>query len=75
MLQGNAPSSMIVYALVHANVVRNHSPSKANGGLTPLEKQAGVRLPINKRLLKGVLFCLVYIHIYEEQRVKHGEHN
>ena len=73
MLQGNAPSSMIVYALVHANVVRNHSPSKANGGLTPLEKQAGVRLPINKRLLKGVLFGLVYIHIYEEQRVKHGD--
>ena len=73
MLQGNAPSSMIVYALVHANVIRNHSPTKANGGLTPLEKQAGVRLPVNKRLLKGVLFCLVYIHVYEEQRIKHGD--
>ena len=39
MLQGNAPSSMIVYALVHANVIRNHSPTKANGGLTPLENK------------------------------------
>ena len=73
MLQGNAPASMIPYALMHANVIRNHSPSKANSGRTPLEKEAGVKLPINKRLIKGVLFCLVYIHVYEEQRVKHGD--
>ena len=72
MLQGNAPNSMIPYALTHANTCRNHSPSKANGGLTPLEKQAGMKLPINQRLLKGVMFCLVYIHIYEEDRIKHG---
>jgi hypothetical protein len=38
-----------------------------------LEKQAGLKLPINRRLIKGVLFCLVYIHIYEEQRIKHGD--
>ena len=64
---------MIPYALTHnANTCRNHSPSKANGGLTPLEKQAGMKLPINQRLLKGVMFCLVYIHIYEEDRIKHG---
>jgi hypothetical protein len=73
MLHGNAPSAMIPYALVHANTIRNHSPSKANGGRTPLEKQAGIKLPVNKRLLKGVLFCLVYIHIYEEERLKHGD--
>jgi hypothetical protein len=73
MLQGNAPASMIPYALTHANTIRNHSPSKSNAGLTPLEKQAGLKLPINRRLIKGVLFCLVYIHIYEEQRIKHGD--
>jgi hypothetical protein len=73
MLQGNAPEWCIPYALTHANIIRNHSPSKANGGLTPLEKQAGMKLPINHRLLKGVLFCLVYIHIYEEERIKHGD--
>ena len=71
MLHGNAPGSMIPYALVHANVIRNHSPSKSNNGRTPLEKQAGMKLPINKRLCSGVLFCLVYVHVYEEQRVKH----
>ena len=73
MLHGNAPSSMIPYALVHANTIRNHSPSKANRGRTPLERQAGIKIPVNKRLLKGVLFCLVYIHIYEEERLKHGD--
>jgi hypothetical protein len=73
MLQGNAPPKMIPYALEHANTIRNHSPSKANKGLTPLEKEAGMKLPLNPRLVKGVLFCLFYVHVYEEQRVKHGD--
>ena len=73
MLHGNAPNAMIPYALVHANTIRNHCPSKANAGRTPLEKQAGTKLPINKRLLKGPLFCLIYVHIYEEERIKHGD--
>ena len=73
MLHGNAPNAMIHYALVHANTIRNHCPSKANAGRTPLEKQAGAKLPINKRLLKGPLFCLIYVHIYEEERIKHGD--
>ena len=30
-----------------------------------------MKLPINKRLLKGPLFCLVYAHVYEEERRKH----
>jgi hypothetical protein len=71
MLQGNAPASVIPYALVHANVIRNHSPTKANNGRTPLEKQAGMKLPPNERLTRGVLFCLFYVHVYDEQRVKH----
>ncbi len=58
--------------LSHANTCRNQSPSKANGGLIPLEKQAGMKLPINQRLLKGVMFCLIHIHVYEEDRIKHG---
>jgi len=64
---------MIPYALMHANIIRNHSPTKANKGLTPLEKQAGMKLPLNQRLVKGVLFCLFYVHIYDEERVKHGD--
>jgi hypothetical protein len=73
MLQGNAPTRMIPYALNHANTIRNNSPSKSNKGLTPLEKEAGMRLPLNQRLVRGVLFCLFYVHVYEEQRVKHGD--
>ena len=73
MLQGNAPQSMIPYALNHSNIIRNHSPTKANKGLTPLEKEAGMKLPLNQRLAKGVLFCLFYVHVYDEERVKHGD--
>ena len=72
MLHGNAPARCICYALNHSNIIRNNSPTTANKGWTPLEKQAGMRLPVNRRLIKGVLFCLIYVHIYEEQRAKHG---
>jgi hypothetical protein len=32
-----------------------------------------MKLPLNPRLVKGVLFCLFYVHVYDEQRVKHGD--
>ena len=72
MIQGGAPDSDIPNALVHANVIRNNTPTTANKGLTPKEKEAGMKLGINARLLKGPLFCLCYALIYEEERVKHG---
>ena len=74
MIQGGAPDSEIPNALVHANNIRNNTPTEANNGWTPKEKEAGMKLGINARLLKGPLFCLCYAHIYEEEpaRVKHG---
>ena len=72
MFHGGAPDSDIPDALLHANVVHNNSPTKANNGWTPKEKELGMRLPVNRRLLKGPLFCLVYAAIYKEQREKHG---
>ena len=51
-------------------MIRNHSPTTANGGKTPREKARGVKLPTNKRLLKGPLFCLVFAHVYEVERAK-----
>lgn len=72
MFHGGAPDSDIADALLHANVVHNNSPTKANNGWTPKEKELGMRLPVNRRLLKGPLFCLVYAAIYKEQREKHG---
>ena len=35
MMTGNAPPRCIPAALQFANVIRNHSPTKANNGLTP----------------------------------------
>ena len=71
MIQGGAPSSDIPNALCHANVIRNNSPTKANNGWTPKEKAAGMKLGVNKRLIKGPLFCLIYAFIYKEERDKH----
>ena len=72
MIQGCAPESDIPDALYHTCIIRNNSPTKANNGWTPNEKAAGMKLPINKRLLRGPLFCLVYAHVYEEERHKHA---
>jgi hypothetical protein len=72
MLQGCAPESDIPDCLRHANVIRNNSPTKANNGRTPKEKALGMKLSPNKRLLKGPLFCLVFAHVYEEERAKHA---
>ena len=57
MIQGNAPDSDVDEALLHAN------PTKANNGMTPREKTVGKRLSVNKRLLRGPLFCLCYAHV------------
>lgn len=71
MIQGGAPDQDIPDALVHANVIRNNSPTVANNHWTPKEKAAGMKLGPNKRLLRGPLFCLFYAHIYEAERNKH----
>jgi hypothetical protein len=74
MIQGQAPDSDSPFALNMANVVRNNSPTKANGGRTPIEKEVGMKLPVNPRLMKGPMFCLAYAHVYaDEGRLKHAE--
>ena len=72
MMTGNAPARCIPAALIFSNVIRNHSPTKANQGMTPLEKGQGCKLPINQRLLRGPLFCLVFAFVYETERIKHA---
>ena len=73
MIQGNAPKSDEQYALKMSNVIRNNSPTRANNGLTPREKAAGMKLPINKRLLEAPLFCLCFALVYEAERHKHAD--
>jgi len=68
MIQGCAPSCDIPDALRHSCVILNHSHTKANNGWSPREKRVGQRLPINTKLLRGPLFCLVFAHIYDAER-------
>jgi hypothetical protein len=73
MIQGNAPDSDVPYVLNHSNLLRNNCPTKANNGWTPREKEAGMRLAVNPRLIQAPILCLCYAHIYaEEGRVKHA---
>ena len=72
MILGNAPDIDTPDCLFMANVIQCNSPTKANGGWTPNEKAAGMKLPINKRLLRAPMFCLAYAHVYESERPKHG---
>jgi len=69
MIHGNSPASNIPHALVHSNVIRNWSPIKANNGWSPREKAAGMKLPVNKYLLKGPLFCLVFAQLCTNKNV------
>ena len=71
MIEGCAPDADTPDCLRHAVVIINHSPTKANNGWTPREKRAGMKLPFNKILLRGPLFCLVFAHVYSEERGKH----
>ena len=75
MVLGCAPAGDAEDALAHAMVIKNNSPTVANKGWTPLEKEAGKKLPINQRLLRGPLFCLVMVHLYphEQTLVKRAE--
>jgi hypothetical protein len=73
MIQGNAPESDAPFVLAHANTIRNNCPTKANNGWTPKEKEAGMRLPVNPRLIQAPILCLCYAHVYaEEGRPKHA---
>lgn len=72
MIQGNAPKSDEPHALRMSNVIRNNSPTRANNGLTPREKAAGMRLPVNKRLLEAPMFCLCFALVYDAERHKHA---
>ena len=67
MLLGNAPESDSAFALKHANVIINNSPTKANAGMTPKEKDMGVSLPFNRRLARAPLFCLTFAHVYRTE--------
>ena len=77
MLHGNAPEDDMMDALSHMVFCINGRPHSANPGrptdYTPFESWHKQRLKPSKRMLQGVLFCLVYARIHPEQRYKDGD--
>jgi hypothetical protein len=74
MNHGNAPACDTPDCLRHANVIRNHTPTRANNGATPREKRLRAKMTVNAKLLKGPLFCLVFAHVYKAERdSKHAD--
>ena len=70
MIHGNAPRKDEEDSILHATVIRNNSPTKANAGWTPNEKEAGTKLAVNKRIAAASIFCLCFAHVYEQERSK-----
>ena len=73
MIHGNAPREDEEDSMLHATVIRNNTPTKANDGWTPNEKEAGTKLAINKRVLAAPIFCLCFAHVYEQERAKNED--
>jgi hypothetical protein len=73
MIFSSCPERDIPDALRYANVIRNNSPTSANNGWSPREKRAGRRLPPDKNLMRGPFGCLIFAHVYTEERAKHGD--
>ena len=74
MNQGNAPPRETPYSIMHANTIKNNSPTRANkGNRTPMEVETGLKLPPNRHLLRGPIFCLAFCHVYEEERESKGD--
>ena len=71
MIHGGALDADTADALLHANLIRNNTPTKTNQGWNPKEMEAGMKLGINERLrvLRAPLFCLelCYAAIYKEE--------
>ena len=68
---GGASDDHMPDALEHQLMCYNHTPHSANPNWhTPMEEWHKVRLKPSVRLTKGIIFCLVYAHVYPEQRRK-----
>ena len=68
---GGASDDHMPDALEHMLMCYNHAPHSANPDWrTPMEEWHGIRLKPSIRLTKGIIFCLVYAHVYPEQRRK-----
>ena len=68
---GGASDDHMPDALEHQLMCYNHAPHSANPDWhTPMEEWHNVRLKPSIRLTKGIIFCLVYAHVYPEQRRK-----
>ena len=71
MEYGNAPETEFFDAISHAVFCYNRRPHTTNPKWrSPMSAWHGVKLKPSTRMLRGVLFCLVYATIYSEERGK-----
>jgi hypothetical protein len=75
MVEGGAPSSDFQYAIHFACFCRNNAPTKANRQwLSPVAMyESNDQLKVSSRIFKAVLFCLVHVYLYKEERRKHEQ--
>jgi hypothetical protein len=73
MIEGGAPNTDFHYAMNFAVFCKNFAPTKANRKyLSPAALYEGNdELKPSSRILKAVLFCLVHVYLYKEERRKH----
>jgi hypothetical protein len=73
MTTAHAPERLFVYALRYSNTVRNNIPTSANGGWSPNEKDAGIKLNASKYLMRGSFGSLCFAFVYSPDRKKHED--
>jgi hypothetical protein len=73
MIEGGAPNTDFQYAMNFAVFCKNFAPTKANRKyLSPAALYEGNdELKPSSRILEAVLFCLVHVYLYKEERRKH----
>ena len=73
VIEGGAPNTDFQYAMNFAVFCKNFAPTKANRKyLSPAALYEGNdELKPSSRILKAVLFCLVHVYLYKEERRKH----
>lgn len=73
MNTANTPERLFIYSLRHANTIRNNIPTSANGGWSPNEKDAGIKLNASKYLMRGSFGSLCFAFVYSAERKKHED--
>ena len=75
MVEGGAPNTDFQYAIYFSCFCKNNAPTKSNRQwLSPMAMfECNDELKVSSRVFKAVLFCLVHVYLYKEERRKHEQ--